>query len=82
MRDNHPDGARRCMRRFYGLVRASYGEPRDPAEAARLEVDWWRAPWSGPTPPCSPPSTMRDHRGAKATTSRQFRCPGGGPASA
>jgi hypothetical protein len=41
--DNHPDGARRCMRRFYGLVRASYGEPRDPAEAARLEVDWWRA---------------------------------------
>jgi hypothetical protein len=40
--DNDPDGARRCMRRFYGLVRASYGEPRDIAEAARLEVDWWR----------------------------------------
>jgi hypothetical protein len=40
---NDPDGARRCMRRFYGLVRLSYGEPRDVAEAARLEVDWWRA---------------------------------------
>jgi hypothetical protein len=40
---NDPDGARRCMRRFYGLVRLSYGHPADPAEAARLEVDWWRA---------------------------------------
>jgi hypothetical protein len=41
--DNDPDGARRCMRRFYGLVRLAYGEPQDVAEAARLEVDWWRA---------------------------------------
>jgi hypothetical protein len=41
--DNDPDGARRCMRRFYALLRLSYGEPQDPAEAARLEVDWWRA---------------------------------------
>ena len=40
---NNPDGARRCMRRFYALVRLSYGYPADPAEAARLEVDWWRA---------------------------------------
>jgi Family of unknown function (DUF5995) len=40
--DNDPDGARRCMRRFYGLLRISYGEPRDVAEAARREVDWWR----------------------------------------
>jgi hypothetical protein len=40
--DNNPDGARRCMRRFYGLLRISYGEPRDVAEAARREVDWWR----------------------------------------
>ena len=40
--DNDPDGARRCMRRFYGLLRISYGEPRNVAEAARLEVDWWR----------------------------------------
>jgi hypothetical protein len=31
------------MRRFYALVRLTYGEPQDPAEAARLEVDWWRA---------------------------------------
>jgi hypothetical protein len=31
------------MRRFYGLLRISYGEPRDVAEAARREVDWWRA---------------------------------------
>ena len=40
--DNDPAGARRCMRRFYGLLKISYGEPRDVAEAARLEVDWWR----------------------------------------
>jgi hypothetical protein len=30
------------MRRFYALVRLSYGKPANPAEAARLEVDWWR----------------------------------------
>ena len=41
--DNDPDGARRCMRRFYALVRLSYGAPASPAEAARLEVGWWRA---------------------------------------
>ena len=41
--DNDPDGARACMRRFYALVRLSYGEPASPAEAAKLEVDWWRA---------------------------------------
>jgi hypothetical protein len=40
--ENDPDGARRCMRRFYGLLKMTYGEPRDVAEAARLEVDWWR----------------------------------------
>jgi hypothetical protein len=40
--DNDPTGARACMRRFYALVRLSYGEPASPAEAARLEVDWWR----------------------------------------
>ena len=32
--DNDPDGARACMRRFYALVRRSYGEPASPAEAA------------------------------------------------
>lgn len=38
-----PDSARRCMRRFYGLLLLSHGEPADPARAARLEVDWWAA---------------------------------------
>ena len=40
--DNDPDAARRCMQRFYGLVRSVYGLPADTAEAARLEVEWWR----------------------------------------
>jgi uncharacterized protein DUF5995 len=38
-----PDGARRCMSRFYGLLLLSHGEPADPVRAARLEVDWWAA---------------------------------------
>ena len=41
--DNDPVGARRCMSRFYRLVAADSGEAVDVAEAARLEVDWWRA---------------------------------------
>ena len=40
--DNDPDGAERCMRRFYALLRLAHGEPADPARAARLEVEWWR----------------------------------------
>jgi hypothetical protein len=44
---NDPERARRCMQRFYALVRATYGEPQDPAESARLEVEWWRAHRSG-----------------------------------
>lgn len=40
--DNDPDGARRCMRRFYGLVAEHHGESIDVAQAARLEVEWWR----------------------------------------
>jgi hypothetical protein len=40
--DNDPDGARVRMRRFYALIRLSYGEPASPAKAAELEVDWWR----------------------------------------
>jgi hypothetical protein len=41
--DNDPDRARACMRRFYALVKLSYGKPASPAKAAALEVDWWRA---------------------------------------
>jgi hypothetical protein len=41
--DNDPDGAQACMRELYALVRVRYGEPADPARAAALEVDWWRA---------------------------------------
>jgi hypothetical protein len=41
--DNDPDGARACMRRFYALVRLSHGHPANPAKAAELDVDWWRA---------------------------------------
>jgi len=41
--DNDPDGARLVMERFYRLASRSANEPLDCAEAARLEVDWWRA---------------------------------------
>ena len=40
--DNHPQQAEACMRRFYALVKLTYGEPANPAKAAELEVDWWR----------------------------------------
>ena len=40
--ENDPDGARRYMERFYRMVARREGEPFDPAEAARREVDWWR----------------------------------------
>lgn len=39
---NDPDGARRCMRRFYRLVTRHHRESFDVTEAARLEVEWWR----------------------------------------
>ena len=39
---NDPAGARRCMRRFYALLRLTHGEPADPARAAELEGEWWR----------------------------------------
>ena len=41
--DNDPDAARRMMTRFYRLLRKSEGGSFDPVEAARLEVEWWRA---------------------------------------
>jgi hypothetical protein len=40
--DNDPDGARRCMERFYRLVAEDSGQDLDCAEAARREVEWWR----------------------------------------
>jgi hypothetical protein len=40
---NDPDGARRCMRRFYQLVAGTHDESFDVDEAARLELEWWRA---------------------------------------
>jgi hypothetical protein len=40
---NDPDGARRCMSRFYALLRLAHGGPADPARAAALEVGWWAA---------------------------------------
>ena len=41
--DNDPDGAQARMRELYGLVRLRFGQPADPARAASLEIDWWRA---------------------------------------
>jgi hypothetical protein len=39
---NDPQGAQRRMQRFYQLVAERHGEPFDVAQAARLEVEWWR----------------------------------------
>jgi hypothetical protein len=41
--DNDADGAQRAMERFYRLVVRYHHERFDPARAAQLEVDWWRA---------------------------------------
>jgi hypothetical protein len=41
--DNDPDGAQACMHELYTLIRLRFGQPADPARAARLEIDWWRA---------------------------------------
>jgi hypothetical protein len=54
---NDPDGARRCMTRFYALVRLAYGRPADPARAAALEVDWWAAHRVSQRVPGSPSPT-------------------------
>jgi hypothetical protein len=40
---NDPDAARALMTRFYAILRASEGGDLDPARAAALEVEWWRA---------------------------------------
>ena len=39
--DNDPAAARLAMERFYRLLKRHNHEPFDPAEAARLEVEWW-----------------------------------------
>ncbi len=41
--DNDPDGARARMHELYVLIKLRFGEPADPAQAASLEIDWWRA---------------------------------------
>jgi hypothetical protein len=52
--DNDPAGARRCMRRFYALLRLAHGAPADPARAAALEVAWWAAHRARQHAPTSP----------------------------
>jgi hypothetical protein len=39
--DNDPVAARRAMERFYRLLGQHNDQRFDPAEAARLEVEWW-----------------------------------------
>jgi hypothetical protein len=39
--DNDPDGARRAMEGFYGLIARPFRETFDPGRAATLEVEWW-----------------------------------------
>jgi hypothetical protein len=39
---NDSAGARASMRRFYALIKYTYGEPGNPAKAAELEIEWWR----------------------------------------
>jgi len=41
--DNDPAAARALMTRFYRLLIASGNAGFDPARAAELEVEWWRA---------------------------------------
>jgi hypothetical protein len=41
--DHDADRVRALMTRFYRLLRASEGASFDPARAAALEVEWWRA---------------------------------------
>jgi len=40
--NNDPEGARRCMARFYAMVARRYGERIDVGRASVLEVQWWR----------------------------------------
>lgn len=40
-KDNDVPGAEADMRRFYGFIKNVHRENFDPAEAARLDVNWW-----------------------------------------
>jgi hypothetical protein len=40
--DNNPPAARVAMERFYRVLNQHVDQAFDPAEAARLEVEWWR----------------------------------------
>src|SRR6185437_4818800 len=96
--DNHPKRARACMRRFYALVRLTYGEPANPAKAAELEVDWWRVhrelstipaalrtSWSNRWSGCTASSTAsRKKRSGppRSTARRRWSCPTSGSPTA
>jgi hypothetical protein len=41
--DNDPAGAQAFLHEFYASIRLRFGAPADPAQAAALEIDWWRA---------------------------------------
>jgi hypothetical protein len=43
MPGNNPARARRLTERFYRIIQRRFGESFDPALAAALELDWWRA---------------------------------------
>jgi hypothetical protein len=63
--DNDPDRARAYMRKLYELVARTWHETFDPAEAARLDVEWWRVHralqhGSRYTDPASSPDPLTD----------------------
>jgi hypothetical protein len=64
--DNHPQQAEACMRRFYALVKLTYGEPANPAKAAELEVDWWRVHREGQHQPSGDQPSADQHRNGQA----------------
>ena len=66
---NHPKRARACMRRFYALVRLTYGEPSNPAKAAELEVEL------GARPPRTPARARPVPGGTGRTAGPPLRLP-------
>lgn len=64
--DNDPEGARRCMRRFYALVARAHHAGFDLDEAAGLEIAWWRThrerqrTQTPPTTPAARPEPLVD----------------------